>query len=193
MIKADYTDKPIVIDILCGSFDTNKSVNYVVKQDGRRKERIRNLMDYSFELCYMFGEVLLSSDKKACALILFPDKKKTSLKTILLDVKLATSCIGITRVFKVLERDSKIKSFYPKHPVYYLWFIGVASDSQHKGIGLALLNDIVKESDSMQRPIYLETSMPENIDFYKKARFEVYNELDFGHRLFLIKKELLNK
>jgi len=192
MIKATYSDKPIVIDILCDSFDTNKSVNYVVKQDKNRKQRIRNLMDYSFEVCYMFGEVLLSEDKKACALVLFPDRKKTSLKSILLDAKLATSCIGISRISKVMNRDSKIKSFYPANPVYYLWFIGVNSEFKRKGIGSALLSDIVKESNSMQRPIYLETSMTDNISFYKKFGFEVYNELDFGHTLFLLKKDFRN-
>ena len=191
MIKASYTDKSILLDILCDSFDTNNSVNYVVKQDEKRKQRIRNLMDYSFEVCYLFGEILLSDDKKACALILFPDRKKTTFKTILLDIKLATTCVGITRVLKILDRDSKIKSFYPKHPVYYLWFIGVSSDSQRKGIGRVLLNDIIKESVGMQRPIYLETSMAENIPFYKKAGFEVYNELDFGHKLFLIKRDFI--
>lgn len=191
MVRVSYTDKPHVLDILCDSFDTNNSVNYVVKQDENRKQRIRNLMAYSFEVCYLFGEILLSDDKKACALILFPEKKKTTLKTILLDLKLAISCVGLTRVLKVLDRDSKIKRFHPKKPIYYLWFIGVSAADQGKGIGRVLLNDIMKESDAMQRPIYLETSMSENISFYTKAGFEVYNELDFGHKLFLIRKDFI--
>lgn len=191
MIKASYTDKSHVLDILCDSFDTNNSVNYVVKQDKNRKQRIRNLMDYSFEVCHLFGEVLLSEDKKACALILFPERKKTTLRTVLLDLKLALSSVGLTRVLKVLDRDSKIKRFHPKEPIYYLWFIGVSSGNQGKGIGRALLNEIMKESDSMQRSIYLETSMSENISFYKRAGFEVYNELDFGHKLFLIRRNFI--
>src|SRR6185295_7660897 len=103
MLKATYNDKEIILDILCESFDSNKSVNYVVKQDGQRRKRIRTLMNYSFEICYKFGQLYLSDDKQACALILFPDKKKTSLTTILLDVKLAFLSIGLTRVIKVLK------------------------------------------------------------------------------------------
>ena len=91
-----------------------------------------------------------------------------------------------------MNRDSKIKSFYPKDPVYYLWFIGVDSGFKRQGIGSTLLSDIIKESDSMQRPIYLETSMTENIFFYQKFGFEVYNELDFGHTLFLVKRNFKN-
>lgn len=190
MIKAGYNDKNLVIDILCQSFDTNISVNYVVKQDKSRKKRIRKLMEYSFEMCYMFGQIYLSDDKNACALTLFPDQKKTTLKCIMLDAKMAISSVGLTRVSKVLSRDSKIKSSYPKDPIFYLWFIGVNTSRQHKGIGSSLMTDLVKESILMKRPIYLETSMPENVGFYKKFGFDVYKELDFGHQLFLIKRNL---
>ena len=190
MIRATRDHKTLVIDILCESFDTNKSVNYVVKQDMNRKKRLRRLMEYSFDVCYMFGQIYLSDDKKACALILFPDQKKTTLKTILLDAKLAVACVGLGRISKVLDRDSKIKSAYPKDPILYLWFIGVIKDEQHKGIGSSLLSELIKESISVKRPIYLETSMPENVKFYKKFGFDVYKDLNFGHQLFLIRRNL---
>lgn len=189
MLKANYKDKELVLDILCKSFDVNKSVNYVVKQDSRRKKRIRTLMDYSFEICYKYGQIYLSDNKEACALTLLPDKKKTTLKTILLDAKMAISSVGLSRVTKVLERDSKIKGAYPNSQIFYLWFIGVNPDVQQKGIGSDLLKDIIKESDELKRPIYLETSMPENIKFYNKFGFTIYKELDFGHKLYLIKRE----
>lgn len=190
MIQASHTDKELILDILCKSFDTNKSVNYVVKQDKDRQKRIKNLMVYSYEICSRFGQIYLSDDKKACALTLFPDKKKISLRTIFLDVKMATSCVGINRLMKILDRDSKIKNSYPKDPILYLWFIGVKPEEQKKGIGSGLLKEIIKESIFKQRPIYLETSMPENIHFYKKFGFDVYKELDFDHKLFLIKRGL---
>ena len=50
MLKATYNDKELILDILCKSFDKNNSVNYVVRQDKKRKKRIRVLMDYSFEI-----------------------------------------------------------------------------------------------------------------------------------------------
>ena len=190
MIQAEYKDKELVIDILCKSFDQNKSVNYVVKQDSKRRKRIKTLMDYSFEYCYMFGSVYLSNDRKACALIMLPEKKKTSIKSILLDAKMAVSCVGLNRVSKILARDAKIKSEYPQSPIYYLWFIGVEPDEQQKGIGTSLLKELIKESDELKRPIYLETSVQENIRFYNKQGFNIYNELDFGYKLFLVKRDL---
>ena len=112
MIRAEYRDKGRIVDILTRSFDDNKSVNYIIKQDKTRVQRIKNLMDYSFEVCYMSGEVFLSEDKNACALIVLPDKKKTNLKSILLDVKLITACIGSSNVKKAMARESKIKKLW---------------------------------------------------------------------------------
>jgi len=189
MIKATYNEKPLVVEILSKAFDTNNSVNYTVKQDEKRMERIKKLMEYSFEVCYLFGTIYLSNDKKACALTLLPDSKKTTLKTIALDAQLALKVIGLDRVKRVLSRESKIHSGYPKEqPVFYLWFLGVDPAHQGKGIGKALLNEIIVESKQKKRPLYLETSMPDNVPFYQKYGFEVYNQLNFGHTLYCMRK-----
>ena len=120
-----YNDKNRIVDILASSFDDNKSVNYIVKQDRKRAQRMRKLMEYSFDVCYLFGDVFLTDDKKGCALIVLPDQKKTTLKSILLDAKLAISCVGLSNIKKAMDRESKINKIHPKGLMYYLWFIGV--------------------------------------------------------------------
>lgn len=190
MRKATSTDKPIIIDILNKSFDDNKSVNYIAKQDDKRKKRIAALMDYSYEVCNTFGDVFISDDKKACALVLFPDEKKTTLKSILLDVNLILSCVGIQNIGKAMSRESKIKSIQPKENMYYLWFIGVDPKSQNKGAGTKLLNELISDSKKTGRPVYLETSTMRNLPWYKKAGFEVYSELDLGYNLFFLRRGL---
>jgi hypothetical protein len=94
MKKAGLSDRSLVVDILVASFEDNKSVNYVIKQDRSRLKKIRMLMEYSFDVCYYFGDVYLSDDGHACALILYPDKKKMTLRSILLDVKFVFRCVG---------------------------------------------------------------------------------------------------
>jgi hypothetical protein len=190
MKNANYKDKSLVADILTKSFDTNQSVNYIAKQDGKRLKRINALMKYSFEVCYMFGDVFLSNDKKACALVLYPDKKKTTLKSILLDIKLILSCIGVENIKKALTRESKIKQLQPKELMYYLWFIGVDTEHQNEGIGSILLDEIINDSKNKQRPIYLETSTLKNLPWYKKFGFQVYNKLELSYKLFFLKREL---
>ncbi len=190
MIKAKYSDKNLIVDILTNSFDTNQSVNYIVKQDQKRVQRVSLLMDYSFEVCYLFGDVFLSNDKKACALVIYPDKKKTTLKSILLDVKLILSSVGLKNIKKAIARESMINKIQSKELKYYLWFIGVDPEYYNKGIGSILLGEIIEDSEHKKRPIYLETSMLKNLPWYEKFGFQIYHELDLSYKLFFLKREL---
>jgi ribosomal protein S18 acetylase RimI-like enzyme len=151
MKRVGVDKKKPVIDILSDAFNDNMSVNYVVKQDSHRKSRIRGLMDYSFNICNAFGEIWLSDDEQACALILFPDKKRTNLNSFIWDIRLALSVIGLNRISKVLQRESKIKTFHPRIPFTYLWFIGVRPELQEKGKGSDLLDEIIKHSQQKEK------------------------------------------
>ncbi|MCW3466203.1 GNAT family N-acetyltransferase [Chitinophaga nivalis] len=188
MLKATINDRSVVIALLCRAFDSNPSVNYIIPQDTRRKERIAQLMAYSFDLCLRFGEVYLTADKGACALVLFPDQKKTSLRTIWLDLKFVLKGISIWRVGKVLKREAAIAACYPATPIYYLWFIGVEPQQQHVGTGGQLLRKLMAAANGMKRPIYLETSVPGNVSWYERNGFEVYQELSFSQQLYMMRK-----
>ncbi len=188
MKNAGYHEKDLVIDILAKSFEANKSVNYIIKQDAKRSDRIRALMDYSFEVCSLFGEVFLSDDKRACALIVYPDKKKVTLKSISLDLKLIFKCIGIENVIKTLKREKIINSVHPQTPFSYLWFIGVALKDQNEGIGSKLLNSILDYYDKQNRPVYLETSTVRNLPWYNKFGFQSYHEEELTYHLYFYRR-----
>lgn len=146
-------------------------------------------MSYSFDVCTMFGDVLFSDDKIACALVVYPDKKKTSLKSVWLDIKLAFSCIGISNLGNAMKRESIINKQHPQQPFSYLWFIGVKLTEQNKGAGSKLLEELLAKSQNDGRIVCLETSTERNLPWYKKYGFEIYNELDFGYKLYCMKKE----
>ena len=188
MKRAGSNQKELIVDILAESFDSNKSVNYVVKQDSKRDQRIRGLMQYSYNVCNAFGEVWMSDDDQACALVLFPDKKRTTLSAILWDIELAVSVIGIERVGKVLGREAQIKSHHPKEPFAYLWFIGVKPSVQNRQIGSSLLKELIDRYSSQGRPIYLETSVDRNTPWYKKHGFEIFETLQLTYPLYLLRR-----
>lgn len=189
MLRAEYIDKDQVVNILVSSFDDNKSVNYIIKQDNKRVQRIRTLMEYSFDICYLFGDIFLTDDKKGCALIVIPEKKKTTFKTMLLDANLAIMCMGLSNLKKAIKREASIKSIHPDGLIYYLWFIGVDPKAQNNGIGSNLLEHVINEGLSMKRKLCLETSTVKNILWYKKHGFSIYKELDFSYRLYCMKTE----
>lgn len=187
MIKATKKDKTLIVDILTDSFDNNLSVNYILKSGGNKKNHIKSLMSYSFDMCFKYGDVFLSDNKKACALILYPDKKKSGVYSTFLDFKLIAKAVGIMNIRKVLSRDRQINSKYPSKEIYYLWFIGVSSSDQNQGIGSKLMSDIIKDSKDKSLPIYLETSSNSNIEWYNKFDISVYDVIDFGYKLHFLR------
>jgi GNAT superfamily N-acetyltransferase len=191
MIKANISDQQLVVNILADSFDKNQSVNFIIRQDKKRDKRIKALMEYSFQICLSFGEVYLSDDKKACALIIYPDKKKATLHSIYLDIILAIECLGINNLFRAMSREATIKKQHPKELMSYIWFIGVESKHQHAGIGSRLLQDVIDESREQKRNVYLETSTLKNISWYQRLGFKIYKEIDLGYKLFFLSKTLL--
>ncbi|MEH6305570.1 GNAT family N-acetyltransferase [Olivibacter sp. CPCC 100613] len=190
MIKATYNDKQLAVDILTDAFKENKSVNYIVKQDAKKNERVRNLMSYSFEVCCSSGDVFFSDDKTAVALVSYPDKKKITCKSVFLDLGLIFKTMSLTSAMKALKRESLIKKNYPTKEIYYLWFIGVSRENQGKGKGTQLLKELIEHSDTLNRKVYLETSTLRNIPWYEKFGFRVFKELNFDYTLYMFTRDL---
>lgn len=191
MRKATFSDKAKVIAIISRSFDENLSVNDVVLQDRHRTKRIKALASYSFESCMMGGEVWISEDQSATAMILLPGRKKSVLKSALLDLQLIFGALGVHRVIKVMNRDKRIKQQYTDDSYIYLWFIGVDPDQQKKGVGSQLLRELIDHYTPLGLPFYLETSMERNLPWYRSFGFEVYKEIEMGYVLYLMKKEIV--
>ena len=146
-------------------------------------------MEYSYDVCNLFGEIFLTEDKKGCVLLVLPDKKKTIIKSILLDAKFAFTCLGISNINKAMKREAKIKQVHPNGLLYYLWFIGVDSNNQNKAIGSQLLQDVIMEGQKQNRTICLETSTLKNLPWYEKFGFSIYHEFDFGYKLYCLMRE----
>ncbi|MDT3402306.1 GNAT family N-acetyltransferase [Mucilaginibacter terrae] len=189
MIIANKNDRGAVIDILAEAFDDNQSVNYIVGPGSGRKRRIQALMAYSFDVCQLFGEVWLSDDRKACLLYLYPERKKTNFRSILLDIRLIWQAIGICRTGLALKREKLIARKQLKGKTLYLWFIGIKSGDQRKGAGTALLKELIDVADIEFRNIILETSTTRNLPWYEKLGFSTYDELELSYHLHFLKKE----
>jgi len=188
MIRAIYKDREQVVRLLQQAFKDNQSVNYIIRQDTDKARRIIALMEYSFDICFYYGEVYLSEDRSACALLLPPKSKRTDLRSIWLDVRLILKVIGVERLRIALKREAVIKEKQIKGDIQYLWFIGVDPLKQHQGAGSSLLKQVLVKSDQESLPVCLETSTLENLPWYEKFGFEIYDELDLGYRLYFLKR-----
>jgi GNAT superfamily N-acetyltransferase len=71
----------------------------------------------------------------------------------------------------------KFDKLHPSQPHWYILILGVHPDHQGKGIGGQLLNQVLQRADDERVAIYLESSNPKNLDFYRKYGFEVTDEI----------------
>lgn len=186
MIKATYADKAYVLDILVSSFQNNASVLYLIPPGADTLKRIRALMDYSFETCFRTAGVFLSEDRNACALLTDPGLKVPYFRSLWLEAKLVFQSISVGNLSKAIAREQQIRVNYPEGPRAYLWFIGVIPEQQNKGLGSKLLQEVIAHTGS--KPLYLETSVPANVKWYKKTGFEVYKTLNFGYELSMMRR-----
>jgi len=170
MIKVSHNDKDFVVNIITEAFKNNKSIHFVIGKKGDFIQKLKYLISYSFEEGMDFGEVFMNNEKTSVAIFIHPDKKRTTVKSILRDMKLIFKVIGIANITKVLARDKKIKVFHPKaNDFSHLWYIATEENSQGKGHGSAFLQELIHHYQD--RKILLETSTKENFPFYEKNGF----------------------
>jgi ribosomal protein S18 acetylase RimI-like enzyme len=187
MRKFIEQDREKIINILVNSFEGNKSVDFVV---GKSEAGRRILMEYSLANCLENGEVYISESGKSCVLIKYSDQKTKPLSLWIWDLKLALKGIGISRISKVLKRESSIETVQPNEPFLYVWFIGVEPASQGKGEGSKLLKSVLDLAEEKKLPVCLETSTERNFKWYENFGFSVYaSSVQFGFPFYFYRKD----
>ena len=188
---ASLADKNLVAEILVSAFLSLKersSVNLVVKQDKKRTQRMRALMEYLFEKAISFGEIYISDNDKACILLLFPHTEKITSKTILLNIQLAFKCIGIERVFNVLKRQRITKRNYPKEKYIIPLIMGVNNNCKGNGTAARLMIEVKNYYKNNKLPVIVDAASIKNVNLYKKFGFNVFkDEKSLGFPLYFLR------
>jgi GNAT superfamily N-acetyltransferase len=71
-------------------------------------------------------------------------------------------------------------AFHPPQAHWYLPLIGVDPAHQGKGIGSALLRQVLSACDAQRLPAYLEATSPRNMRFYQRHGFEALGCIQVG-------------
>jgi GNAT superfamily N-acetyltransferase len=75
---------------------------------------------------------------------------------------------------RIFHKFDKIR---PRQPHWYVLILGVHPDHQGKGLGGELLRQVLQRAEEDRVAVYLESSNPRNLDFYRKYGFEVIEEI----------------
>ena len=83
------------------------------------------------------------------------------------------------RAGEVGEGLMRIAEHHPHdEPHFYLFVLGTAQASQSKGVGSALLQEVLARCDRQGLPAYLESSNIRNVPFYERHGFRVLTEVE---------------
>ena len=191
MRQATITDKKLVIDILASAFAPlaeSNSINHVIKQDGRRIERIRVLMEYLFERAIWFGEVYISDNGQACILLKFPHREKITWPSIKSDIRLAARCIGFERVFRVLKRQKVVSRYYPKQNHIRPMIMGVKLEFKGNGTAARLMLEVKNKYNNTELPVIVDAASHHNAKLYQKFGFKpIGTEESLGFPIYFLR------
>jgi GNAT superfamily N-acetyltransferase len=87
---------------------------------------------------------------------------------------------GLRGLYRLLLSGSKTEHYHPKAPHYYLFAIGVTAGNKGRGIGTALITEVLRKCDAEGMPAYLENSKAENLPFYEGHGFKVQQQIRFA-------------
>lgn len=87
---------------------------------------------------------------------------------------------GLVGLYRLLRSGNKTEHYHPTIPHYYLFAIGVTPANKGKGIGTALMAEVLKRCDDEGMPAYLENSKEENLAFYQGHGFKVQQQIRFA-------------
>lgn len=181
MLKATLADRDLVINILHSAFEPimdDNSINFIVKQDAKRSERVKYLMEFLVDDCYDFGEILLSDKKNACILLKYPHKAKTTFAVLWRHIKLAFKSVGLSNVPKVLRRQAAIKKHHIKGEYIHPVIMGATSEVRGFGFGARLIKQLFEDRDEKNHlPVIIETTTDENLKMYQRFGFKLIKEV----------------
>ena len=191
MRSATAKDKELVSHILFNAFKNltkENSINYVVKQDKRRHERLKILMNFLFEKSMNCGEIWISNDERACLLLNHSQQNKVSLKLILLELHLALACIGITRVSKVLKRQRLLKKHLPNEKHIVPVILGSINKNNPRRSAAYLMMQVQKKYLRNQLPVIVNAAATKNVELYQKFGFKVIDkDLSLGFPIYFLR------
>ena len=176
MRRAVPNDKEKVVKIICESFNTNPHINYILKNDEKRDQRLAHLSEYAFYFGMRRNGVYLTDDEQGVSIIFEYKKFKLSIHDYWRQLILIFKCFTLPRAYFVYKVEKQIKLNRESNLNFlYLWFFGVTNETLGSNNARDMMKFIFDMSLKRKLPMYLETSLRRNSVIYKRFGFEEYN------------------
>ena len=165
-------EDPRVAAILNSAFQNDPVMNWLCDAPGF----LPLILDFMVPAYRAGGFAYMASDRSGAALCLGPgDKPQRSGSWS--DLYRFVTMVGVKGLYRLALQEFHVNRAHPSQAHYYLFMIGVASDSGGQGVGSALISHLLDRCDKENMPAYLENSNERNLPFYEKHGFRVLKQV----------------
>lgn len=180
-LRADERDTAVAT--LAASFDDDPLFRWLLPGDRARAAWLAWFHRVSFDHCRASGAVLTVTDgpSHGAILTLDPGAPGTSLRHFLRALASPPRALPSWRMATAGMRvQHAVDSAHPREPVVYVHVLGVHPAQKGRGLGGALLTAALDRARDRGVPLFLETSNPVNLGFYRRFGLRVLRELRVG-------------
>jgi ribosomal protein S18 acetylase RimI-like enzyme len=180
--RATASDAGVVSDALADAFFDDPVISWLIPPGiSHRAKRVGRLWSAS-TASYLRKDkpVFVTEDGQGAALWSPPGAWATPMSEQLREVPAMIRVFGtgLVKASHVQEQMIKAHPRQPKH--WYLYAIGARTGSQGRGIGSALLAEMLAPIDEAGEAAYLESSNERNVPLYERYGFAVVEELQLS-------------
>jgi GNAT superfamily N-acetyltransferase len=166
-------DRDAVLATIVDAFHRDPLWSWICPDPLRRREQHAEIFGLYVE-CALPNQGVWMTDAGPAAVAVFsaPGKRELSEQAEARLERFLRRALG-AHAPAVLETFERFEAAIPEDPAfYYLSFLGTQPAARGKGLGTALLAELVEQADREGRPAYLESSNPSNDPLYERLGFE---------------------
>lgn len=174
--KAGQADRNTAGAVLAAAFFDDPVSDWLVPDRARRPGVLPPVFRLYFELFQPHGETYLTEDCRGTALWLPPGRELLPPHE-LEDFGRRTEEAAGPYAPRLFELGELFEAHAPAEPHWHLQLLGVVPDQQGKGLGSALLAEVLPRLDRDGEAAYLESTTPGNRALYERHGFDCIGEI----------------
>jgi GNAT superfamily N-acetyltransferase len=170
---ATESDAEAVVATIVAAFSDDPTWAWMFPDPRRRPDQHATIFGLYVESALPSGGVWMSDDRASAVAVFTPPGERELSEEA--EARLEPFVVEALadHAPAVLETFRRFEAAIPEgRPFYYLSFLGTRPDSRGRGIGMALLGELVAKADDDGRPTYLESTNPANNPRYERLGFK---------------------
>jgi Acetyltransferases len=173
--RAAGHDLPTMVETLTEAFLDDPFVTWWMPDPDRRRHLLPAFFEIIVDVHHAYDELYVTDPVAAAAVWVPPGCQPTE--------EQAEQVVGV--VVDAIEETAErllcalqlMGEHHPEDPHAYLFFLATRRQWQSRGLGSALLREVLDRCDREGAPAYLEATSPANLRLYLRHGFEVTAEI----------------